>query len=54
MAKSNQKEVTLTSKDIDRINRYVIDNSKYVPGKVKASAKWQADSSKVLKAIGIS
>ena len=46
--------VTLTSKDITKINRYIIDNSKYVPGNVKASAKWQSQSSKVLHSLGIS
>ena len=49
----NKKEILLTSKDVDRINRYIIDTSAYVPKKVKASAKWQSDSSKVLISLGI-
>ena len=58
MAGSNQNKressITLTPKDVTKINRYIIDNSKYVPGNVKASAKWQNQSSKVLNTLGIS
>lgn len=46
-------EILLTPKKVDRINRYIIDMSKYIPEKVRASAKWQANSSKVLQALGI-
>ena len=48
------KSVSLTSKQVDKINKYIIDMSAYVPDKVKASAKWQSDSSNVLRSIGIS
>lgn len=44
----------LTGKEQNVINRYIIDNSKYVPYKVKCTAKWQRESSKALKALGIS
>lgn len=56
MAKTSSKEkvaAALTQKDVDRINRYIIDTSAYVPDKVRASAKWQSDSSKVLRSLGI-
>jgi len=53
--KSKDKQtVSLSPKDITKINRYIIDNSKYVPGNVKASAKWQNQSSQVLHSLGIS
>lgn len=51
--KTERKEIVLASKKRDMINRYIIDMSKYIPEKVRASAKWQADSSKVLQALGI-
>lgn len=52
MAKTSPS-VTLTAKDIDRINRYIIDASKNVPYEVKCSAKWQRESSNVLLSLGI-
>jgi len=56
MAKTRDKDkkaVSLTQKEVDRINRYIIDTSAYVPYKVKSSAKWQSSSSKVLTSLGI-
>lgn len=44
----------LTTKEINQINRYIIDMSAYVPDKVRASAKWQSESSKALRSLGIS
>ena len=51
---SNPEKIVLNQKDVTRLNRYIIDMSAHLPDKVRASAKWQGQSSKVLHSLGIS
>jgi hypothetical protein len=51
---NRNKEIKISEKDVKRINRFIIDVSKYVLYKVKCGARWQNSASRTLKAIGIS
>lgn len=49
----NDEYVVISKKDVDRINRYMIDTSKLVSDKTRASAKWQQNVSRILNSLNV-
>jgi hypothetical protein len=45
------KKIELTPTQVNQINAFIIDCAKYVPEKVKASARWQNKSTKALRSL---